>query len=79
MRTASRLRLHAVLGKVLGEQRRIALVALPEEIDTAKADRLKGLVTTQCVIEDGWLGIAVAPERPVDRIALQVGQVWFAS
>lgn len=74
MRTASRLRLHAVLGKVLGEQRRITLVRIPEGATPAVTEGMKGLVTTQCVIEDGWLGIAVAPERPTDRVALQVGR-----
>ena len=72
MRTTSRLRLHGALGKVLGEDRRIQVVRQPEEIFPEAADRLRGIATTQFVIEDGWIGVAIGPISPL-RTAAQVG------
>ena len=73
MRSTTRLRLHAALGKVLGEDRRIPLTPSLETLRPDVAMRLKGLTTTQLVIEDGWMGIAVAPERHAGRVAARVG------
>ncbi|MEM6654482.1 MAG: hypothetical protein AAF596_01640 [Planctomycetota bacterium] len=56
MKTASRLRLHGVFGKVLSEQRPITLLAPPEG-DT----RFDDLMITQMIMDDGWLGLAVGP------------------
>lgn len=69
MRTASRLHLHGVLGKVLGENRRLtlAMAARPE-----LAEKLDGLATSQFVIEDGWLGWAMGEAAP-SVAYLQVG------
>lgn len=69
MRTASRLHLHGVLGKMLGESRRITLErALKPEV----AEKLQGISTSQFVIEDGWLGWAIAPEQ-ASVAYLQIG------
>ncbi|QDT67522.1 hypothetical protein MalM25_04210 [Planctomycetes bacterium MalM25] len=73
LRTGSRLHLHGVMGKVLGDNARIPLVRLNDKTPTRLTSALEGLVTNQLVIEDGWLGLAIGPERPADRIAVRVG------
>ena len=73
MRTASRIRLHGALGKVLGEDRRIPLVRLPENAPEHVREALKQLATNQLVIEDGWFGVAVGPQRNT-QVAIQVGR-----
>lgn len=74
MRSSTRLRLHAAIGKVLGEDRRIPLTPTLDRLRPETAERLEGLVTTQLVIEDGWLGMAIAPERADSRVAIRVGR-----
>ena len=69
MRTASRLKIHGALGKVLGEDRRIEIVKSPADFAPKYADKLEGLAPTQFVIEDGWIGIAIGPQR-TERVAL---------
>lgn len=59
LRHADRARLHAVFGKALAEDRTFDLVRLPSDADTAQ--RLAGLMITQLVIDDGWLGLSVGP------------------
>ncbi|MGL4514021.1 MAG: hypothetical protein ACRCT8_13100 [Lacipirellulaceae bacterium] len=71
LRTGARLRLHAVWGKVLGEDRRLELLAA-DRTPTGVASKLDGLVVSQFVIEDGWMGLAVTPRRHAS-IAAQVG------
>jgi hypothetical protein len=71
LRTGARLRLHAAWGKVLGEDRRLELF-VPERAPAGLADKLQGLVVSQFVIEDGWLGVAVTPPRHAS-IAAQIG------
>lgn len=73
IRPASRLRLHASLGKVLGEGRKVPMLRLPTDADPNLANRLAGVATTQFVIEDGWLGIALGPERSA-KLAIRVGR-----
>lgn len=73
MRTAARMHLHGVMGRVLGESRRLPLVRLTDETPEGVIAALDGLVTNQFVIEDGWIGIAIGPQRPVGRVASQVG------
>ena len=73
LRPASRLRLHASLGKVLGEGRKVPMLRLPADADPKLAERLEGIATTQFVIEDGWLGIALGPERST-KLAIRVGR-----
>ncbi len=73
IRPASRLRLHASLGKVLGEGRKVPMLRLPADADPKLAERLAGVATTQFVIEDGWLGIALGPERSA-KLAIRVGR-----
>jgi hypothetical protein len=58
LRTSDRSRMHGVFNKVLSEDRHIPIVRLQDPKDS----RLGGLMITQLVLEDGWLGIAVGPE-----------------
>lgn len=73
LNTGSRLHLHGVMGKVLGENARIPLVRMTDETPVRLASAMQGLVTNQLVIEDGWLGLAIGPERAADRVAVRVG------
>jgi hypothetical protein len=59
-----RARLHNVFNTVLGEDRRLSVVQLENPHDP----RLAGLMITQMVLEDGWLGMAVGPAN-VNRTA----------
>ncbi len=72
LRTSSRLRLHASLGKVLGEGRRIPVGQIPTSTDSELSERMEGIATTQFVIEDGWLGLALGPKRSA-KLAVRVG------
>ncbi len=49
--------LHNVFKEVFSEDRRLPVVKL----DNPEDERLAGLMITQFVMEDGWLGIAVGP------------------
>lgn len=73
LRSASRMHLHGVLGKVLAKTERIPLVGIQADTPDRVAAALVGLATNQFVIEDGWLGLAIGPQRPTNRVALQVG------
>ncbi|MEQ8849407.1 hypothetical protein [Botrimarina sp.] len=73
LRTSSRLHLHGVFGKVLGEGRRVPLVRVTHRTPEPLAAALTGLATNQLVIEDGWLGLAIGPPRAAGRVAVQVG------
>lgn len=74
MRTGSRMHLHGVMGKVLGENRRIALIGGERTNQGKFAEALVGLATNQFVIEDGWIGLAIGPPRSAEgRVAKQVG------
>jgi hypothetical protein len=59
-----RARLHNVFNTVLAEDRRLKVVALKNPTDP----RLSGLMITQLVLEDGWIGAAIGPERE-NRVA----------
>jgi hypothetical protein len=52
-----RARLHNVFNTVLAEDRRLEIVQLENPHDP----RLAGLMITQMVLEDGWIGMAVGP------------------
>ncbi|MEM8865111.1 MAG: hypothetical protein AAGF31_06140, partial [Planctomycetota bacterium] len=58
MRTASRIRLHGVFTQVLNIDRPVPLLKLPP----AGEPRLDGLMVTQLVLTDGWLGLAIGPD-----------------
>lgn len=73
MRNSSRMHLHGVMGKVLGENRRIGVVRLSDETPERFSEAMVGMATNQLVIEDGWLGLAIGPERAASRVAVQVG------
>ena len=57
LRTGDRARMHGVFNKVLTEDRRLPVVQLTDPNDV----RLAGLMITQLVLEDGWIGLAVGP------------------
>ena len=66
IRTGERARMHNVFNKVLTEERRLPIVRLDDANDT----RLAGLMITQLVLEDGWIGLAIGPmyaERTAER------------
>jgi hypothetical protein len=61
-----RARLHNVFNSVLPPERKVPLVQVSEDNDP----RLAGLMITQLVLEDGWMGLAVGPatnERVAER------------
>jgi hypothetical protein len=58
MRTARRANLHGVFAEVMPPGRRFAMVEAPPQA----RQRLAGLIVTQVVIDDGWLGLALGPE-----------------
>jgi hypothetical protein len=62
--SGERARLHNVFNAVLPAERAIPVVKLDAEED----DRLEGLMITQFVLEDGWLGVAIGPETS-ERVA----------
>jgi hypothetical protein len=56
--SSDRARLHNVFNGVLPPERRMPIVRLDDPNDP----RLAGLMITQLVLEDGWLGLAVGPQ-----------------
>jgi hypothetical protein len=62
--SGDRARLHNVFNSVLPPERKLPLVRLDEENDP----RLAGLMITQLVLEDGWIGVSVGPASS-DRVA----------
>jgi hypothetical protein len=66
IRAGERARMHNVFNKVFTEERRLPIVRLADANDT----RLAGLMISQLVLEDGWIGLAVGPtyaERTAER------------
>jgi hypothetical protein len=66
IRTGARARMHGVFNKVLSEERRLPIVRLSDAND----ERLAGLMITQLVLEDGWIGLAIGPgyaDRTAER------------
>jgi hypothetical protein len=64
--TGDRARMHGVFNKVLSEDRKLPIVRLNDPSDK----RLVGLMITQLVLEDGWIGLAIGPgyaERTAER------------
>ena len=57
IRTGERARMHGVFNKVLSEDRKLPIVRLNDPHD----ERLAGLMITQLVLEDGWIGLAIGP------------------
>jgi len=65
LNTRSQVALRAVISKMFPKDRKLQLI--PEKL---QADpRLQGLVVTQCALEDGWIGLAFAPDRNAPRTA----------
>jgi hypothetical protein len=62
--SSQRARLHNVFDSVLPSERRLPILHLENPEDP----RLVGLMITQLVLEDGWVGLAVGPELS-DRVA----------
>ena len=65
MRAAKRVQLHGVFNQVFHEDRALPLLELPE----GGEPRLAGLMVTQLVIGDGWLGLAIGPAADGQRVA----------
>jgi hypothetical protein len=64
--SADRARLHNVFNEVFSPERPLPVVRLADPADR----RFEGLMITQLVLEDGWLGLAVGPasrERVAER------------
>ena len=59
LKTGPRVVLHGVFGKLLHKGQEIVLLKANEEPDP----RLAGLMITQLVIDEGWIGLALGPER----------------
>jgi hypothetical protein len=53
-----RARLHNIFQTVLPADRKLALVHLNDD----QQQQLKGLMITQLVMEDGWIGLAIGPD-----------------
>ncbi len=58
VRTGERARMHGIFNKVLSEERKLPIVRLSDPNDA----RLAGLMITQMVMEEGWIGLAIGPE-----------------
>jgi hypothetical protein len=56
-RSSERARLHNVFNRVLPPERRLTILRMKDPNDP----RLAGLMITQLVLEDGWVGLAVGP------------------
>jgi hypothetical protein len=64
--SSERARLHNVFDSVLPPDRRLPILRLADPNDS----RLEGLMITQLVLEDGWLGLAIGPiahDRTAER------------
>lgn len=57
LKTGPRVVLHSILGKVLAEDQEYTLVSPKLMLDP----RFAGLMVTQLVLEDGWVGLAIGP------------------
>jgi hypothetical protein len=55
--SGDRARLHNVFNRVLPPERHLPIVAIDKPTDK----RFQGLMITQLVLEDGWVGLAVGP------------------
>ncbi len=55
--SGDRARLHNVFNRVLPAERRLPIV----QVDNPNEKRFQGLMITQLVLEDGWVGLAVGP------------------
>jgi hypothetical protein len=53
-----RARLYSVFNEVLGAERRLPIMQLSDPAD----QQLAGLMITQLVLEDGWIGLSIGPE-----------------
>lgn len=59
LRSAKRAKLHAVFAKALPAGTRFRLL----QTTPPQRERLEGLMVTQVVVDDGWLGLALGPRR----------------
>ena len=62
--SGERARLHNIFNRVLPADRHLPIVT----VDNPKDKRFEGLMITQLVLEDGWMGIAIGPETS-ERVA----------
>jgi hypothetical protein len=62
--STERARLHNIFQTVLSPDRKLTIARLGDQTDL----NLKGLMITQLVLEDGWVGLAIGPES-TNRVA----------
>jgi len=60
LKTGPRVVLHSIMGKLLAKNQEINLVNAKLMLDP----RFAGLMVTQLVLEDGWIGLALGPANP---------------
>ncbi|MFT5522397.1 MAG: hypothetical protein ACI9G1_000048 [Pirellulaceae bacterium] len=60
LRLVDQAALRGIFGRVFDKQRKIPLIS--DQI--AKNPKMQDSELTQCVMQDGWIGIAVGPKRP---------------
>ena len=60
LKTGPRVVLHSIIGKLLAKDHEIKLLNAKVQEDP----RLAGLMVTQLVLEDGWIGLALGPAHP---------------
>ena len=68
------VKLRAIFAKVMPRDRKLDLV--PALV--AENPHLADLCLTQCVIDDGWIGIALGPDRTVARRELPDNSVMLS-
>jgi len=67
LRAVDRARLHAVFNKILPAEREIPVL----DFDRWGLLDPEGVMVTQAVLEDGWLGLALGPARPDRAVQLE--------
>jgi hypothetical protein len=65
--TGEQIALRGIFAKTFSRRRTWNLI--PERL--VSEDKFADLAVTQFVIDDGWLGVALGPERPTERSALR--------
>jgi len=60
LRLVDQAALRGIFGKVFDKERKLPLIS----DQLAKHPKLQDTELTQCVMQDGWIGIAIGPKRP---------------
>jgi hypothetical protein len=67
LRVVDRARMHAVFNKILPEEQQIPVI----DFQLWGVPDPAGVMVTQAVLEDGWLGLALGPARPDRAVQLE--------